>query len=216
MRSHSSTETRTHTHSYATGLLLISPTGDLVRRRPLLLLLVASSTLLTLGLALTRSFSAFAALSFLTGLASVAPQVLIPLAADLAPPHRRAQAIATVFSGLLVGVLLARVLAGVIAQFTTWRAVYYLAAGAQAAVLLALWAALPDCPRKDAGVGYLGVLASTARLAVTEPRLVQACIVMLASSACFANFWDTLTFLLGGPPYNFSTCVRLPDMSTPC
>ena len=216
MRSHSSTETRTHTHSYATGLLLISPTGDLVRRRPLLLLLAASSTLLTLGLALTRSFSAFAALSFLTGLASVAPQVLIPLAADLAPPHRRAQAIATVFSGLLVGVLLARVLAGVIAQFTTWRAVYHLAAGAQAAVLLALWAALPDCPRKDAGVGYFGVLASTARLAVTEPRLVQACIVMLASSACFANLWVTLTFLLGGPPYNFSTCVRLPDMSTPC
>jgi hypothetical protein len=44
-----------------------------------------------------------------------------------------------------------------------------------------------------------------ARFAYTEPILIQACLVNFASCACFTNFWVTLTFLLGGPPYFYST-----------
>jgi hypothetical protein len=49
------------------------------------------------------------ALSFLIGMCSVVPQILIPMAADLAPPERRASAISIVLAGLLCGVLYARV-----------------------------------------------------------------------------------------------------------
>lgn len=41
---------------------------------------------------------------------------MIPLAADLSPPNRRAQCMAIVLSGLLMGILIARVLSGIIAQ----------------------------------------------------------------------------------------------------
>ncbi|EIN12181.1 hypothetical protein PUNSTDRAFT_33882, partial [Punctularia strigosozonata HHB-11173 SS5] len=192
---------------YATGLLLISPLGDLVRRRPLILLLALLSASLTIGLALTRSFAAFSALSYLVGAVTVVPQVLIPLAADLAPPHRRASAISVVLSGLLFGVLLARVLAGVVANFVTWRVVYYLAIGVQYGVFAMLYAVLPDYPAKNPGLTYGGILWTMAKYCVTEPLLVQAALVNIASSACFTNFWVTLTFLLGGPPYNYSTLV---------
>ncbi|KAL5501880.1 hypothetical protein ACEPAH_9141 [Sanghuangporus vaninii] len=192
---------------YATGLLLLSPLGDLVRRRPLLLLLVLISGSLSIGLATTSSLVVFETLSFLVGTFTVTPQILTPLAADLAPPHRRASAISIVLSGLLFGILLARVLAGVLAEFTTWRVVYYMSIGVQFGVLAALYLLLPDWPAKNAGTGatYPGILLSMAKYAVTEPILIQAGVMQFAASACFSNFWVTLTFLLGGPPYNYST-----------
>jgi predicted MFS family arabinose efflux permease len=169
----------------------------------LLLTLLTSS--LTIGLALTSSLVAFQILSFFVGVFSVTPQILIPLAADLAPPERRGSVISIVFAGLLLGVLLARVLAGVVAQFCSWRVVYHVAYGTQLFILGGMWAALPDYPAKNPELGYFGILHTMARLAVTEPVLVQASLIIFASAACFSNFWVTLTFLLGGPPYHYST-----------
>ncbi|KAJ7480608.1 major facilitator superfamily domain-containing protein [Mycena latifolia] len=190
---------------YATGILLISPLGDLVRRRQLIIFLAVISASLTIGLAITPNLVVFETLSFLIGVVSVTPQILIPLAADLAPPERRAAALSVVFSGLLFGILVARVIAGIIAQFTSWRVVYYFAIGVQYLVLFASYFVIPDYPAKNQGMSYWGILRTMARFAYTEPILIQACLVNLASCACFTNFWVTLTFLLGGPPYFYST-----------
>lgn len=130
------------------GLVLISPLGDLVRRRQLVLLLVATSTAFTIGLAVTKIFRVFEVLSFLTGVVTVTPQILMPLAADLAPPERRASALSVVLSGLMLGILIARVLAGVIGNFTTWRVVYYMSIGVQLLVLVGAYLMLPDYPSK--------------------------------------------------------------------
>ncbi|KAF7318469.1 MFS general substrate transporter [Mycena chlorophos] len=190
---------------YATGILFISPLGDLVRRRWLVLLLALISALLTIGLAVTSNLVVFETLSFIIGVVSVTPQIMIPLAADLAPPERRASALSVVMSGLAFGILIARVIAGIIAQFTSWRVVYYFAIGVQCLVLFAGYLLIPDYPAKNPDMSYFGVLKSMAHFAYTEPVLVQACSVNLASCACFTNFWVTLTFLLGGPPYFYST-----------
>jgi predicted MFS family arabinose efflux permease len=192
-----------------------------VRRRPLILLLVGICCSLTIGLPITSNVIAFEVLSFLIGVASVVPQILMPLAADLAPPHRRASALSIVLSGLLFGVLVARVIAGIIAEFASWRIVYFVAIGFQASVLVLLYFKLPDYPAKNKGMTYFGILYTMAKYAVTEPLLIQANILSLASSACLTNFWVclsflcfflhlklsqvTLTFLLGGPLYNYNT-----------
>ena len=190
---------------YATGLLLITPLGDLLRRRALVLLLTFLSAALTIGLPLTSNIVVFEVLSFLIGTTSVVPQIMMPLAADLAPPHKRASALSIVLSGLLFGVLIARVVAGIIANFATWRIVYWLALGLQGGVLLLMYCKLPDFPSKNKGMTYLGILYTMAKFAVTEPLLIQASLINIASMACFTNFWVTLTFLLGGPIYNYST-----------
>ncbi|KAJ7505896.1 major facilitator superfamily domain-containing protein [Mycena galericulata] len=190
---------------YATGILFISPLGDLVRRRQLIIFLALLSSSLTIGLAVTRNLAVFEVLSFLIGAVSVTPQILLPLAADLAPPERRATALSVVFSGLLFGILVARVIAGIIAQFTSWRVVYYFAIGVQSLVLVASYFVIPDYPAKNQDMSYWGILRTMAKFAYTEPILIQACLVNLASCACFTNFWVTLTFLLGGPPYHYST-----------
>jgi predicted MFS family arabinose efflux permease len=163
------------------------------------------SSSFTIGLSVTNSIAVFQALTFLVGVFSVTPQILIPLAADLAPPERRASAISIVFSGLLFGILIARVLAGVIAELTTWRVVYYMAIGVQLCVLLGSYLLIPDYPAKNKDLTYFNILSTTAKYAVTEPILIQACLIVIGFSACFSNFWVTLTFLLGGPPYHYST-----------
>ncbi|KAH9948300.1 major facilitator superfamily domain-containing protein [Amylocystis lapponica] len=192
---------------YVIGLLTISPLGDLVRRRPFLLLLVFVSATLTIGLAVTENLVAFEAVSFLVGVNNVVPQVLITLAADLAPAARRASAMSIVLAGLLLGVLVARVLAGVVAQFVTWRVVYYIAIAIQYFLLLVLYAVIPDYPAKNKGATYWGILYSMGKFFFTEPLLIQAVFINLPSCACYSNYWVTLTFLLGGPPYNYSTLV---------
>jgi predicted MFS family arabinose efflux permease len=171
------------------------------------LLLVVASSSLTIGLAFTHSLQAFEAISFLVGVATVVPQVLLPLAADLAPPERRASALSIVLSGLLFGILIARVLSGVIANFTSWRVIYYMSIGVQFLVLVGAYLIIPDYPAKNQDLTYVNILTSMAKYSVTEPKVIQAAIVNMASNACFSSFWVTLTFLLGGPPYYHSKCI---------
>ncbi|KAI0687439.1 MFS superfamily [Cytidiella melzeri] len=192
---------------YAVGLLTISPLGDLIRRRPLILLLITISCALTIGLPITSNMVVFEVLSFLIGIVTVVPQILMPLAADLAPPHKRASALSIVFSGLLFGVLIARVLSGIIAEFSSWRVVYIVAIAFQACVLVLMFFKLPDYPAKNKGMSYFGILYGVAKYAVTEPLLIQSNLISLGSMACLTNFWVTLTFLLGGPIYNYNTLV---------
>ncbi|KAJ7242991.1 major facilitator superfamily domain-containing protein [Mycena rebaudengoi] len=192
---------------YAVGVVFISPLGDLVRRRQLILILLILSTAFTVGLAVTDNFIAFETLSFLVGVTSIITTILQPLAADLAPPERRATAISVVISGLILGVLVARVLAGILGQFSSWRTVYYFAIGVQALAFLMCYLLLPDSLAKNSNtqLSYAGILWTMAKFTVTEPALIQACLIHFAVSAAFTSFWVTLTFLLGGPLYRYST-----------
>lgn len=161
--------------------------------------------MLSIPLAFTSNIVVFEIFSFFVGLVTVVPQVIAPLSVDLAPPERRAFSISIIWAGLTLGTLVGRALSGIVAQFITWRAVFYIAFGSQFALVGMLYWVLPDYPPKNNKETYLSVLRSMARYTVTEPLLGQAIVINLVSSACFTNFNVTLTFLLGGPPFNFST-----------
>ncbi|KAG8953459.1 hypothetical protein FRC04_002301 [Tulasnella sp. 424] len=204
---------------YATGLLLISPLGDLVRRRGLLLLVLSASTLVAMGMALSRNLVSVQVLSYFLGVASVTPQVLIPFAGDLAPPERRGRAISIVFSGLLLGIIFGRAIGGVIGDASgSWKNVYWIAVGLQGIALAVLWWILPDWPSKVEALRktkegeleqkrptYFTILWTMVKLAVTEPILIQGCLINLMNQVVFSSFWVTLTFLLAGSPFNYST-----------
>ncbi|EJU06680.1 MFS general substrate transporter [Dacryopinax primogenitus] len=190
---------------YAAGLLLVTPLGDMVRRRELLFALLFCAGSVTLGLALTQSLVAFETLSFIAGLVAVTPQIIMPLTVDLAPAHKRGTALSIVFEGLLLGILVARVLGGVIAQFSYWRNIYWMSMGIHYSLLLILYFILPDVPDKKLGLSYIQILYTVLKFAVTEPVLIQSAIIGLCVNAVYASFWVTLTFLLGGSPYYYST-----------
>ncbi|KAJ8131483.1 hypothetical protein O1611_g2143 [Lasiodiplodia mahajangana] len=176
---------------YAVGLLFLCPLGDIVPRRPFILFLIfATATMLSRTYTLSRT---------------VTPQLMLPLVGDLAPAHRRASSLSLVVSGLALGLLVARVLSGVVANFTGWRNIYWLALGAQYLTFILLLFTLPDYPAKNKGLNYFKALWKMAVLVVEEPLLVQACLMGFLLSAVFTNFWTTLTFLLASPPYDYSS-----------
>ena len=130
---------------------------------------------------------------------------MLPLVGDLAPAHRRATALSIVVSGLALGLLLARLLSGVVTQYIHWRYVYWLAFALQYLILILLWLFLPDYPSTNpAGLNYFKMLWSIIAMIYKHPVLVQACLVGFCTSSTFTSYWTTLTFLLSSPPYNLS------------
>ncbi|WP_284402615.1 MFS transporter [Acidovorax sp. SUPP2825] len=124
--------------AYAVGLLLLVPLGDKLERRRLIatLMVLAAAGLFLSGFA--DRFALLALGTLMTGLFSVAAQVLVPMAAALAAPGRSGQAVGLVMSGLLTGILAARSVAGLLSglgreQLTTRVSVL---------LVLASWAAL--------------------------------------------------------------------------
>src|SRR3954470_20485708 len=113
---------------YAAGLVLLVPLGDLLDRRRMVsrMLLLCAAGLATTAAA--PSFAVLAAAIGVVGVTSVVAQVLVPLAGTLAPEHERGTVVGHVMSGLLLGILLARTAAGLIAELGGWRLVYVLGA----------------------------------------------------------------------------------------
>ncbi|KAL0265301.1 hypothetical protein SLS55_001266 [Diplodia seriata] len=159
-----------------------------------------------IGLCVTHSLTVFSVLSFIVGATTVTPQLMLPLVGELAPPHKKGVSLSIVTSGLMLGILIARLLSGTITEYTSWRSVYWMALGLQYLVSLLLWAFMPDYPSTNPSgtLSYLPLLWSIPKLLFREPALMQACLISIFTSATFTSFWTTLTFLLAGPPYRLS------------
>ena len=119
------------------GMLFFVPLGDTMERRSLVTRLVLASCLVLALTAMAPNALWLGAACFGVGLFGAVVHVLVPYAAHLAPPEKRGRIVGTVFSGLLMGILLARTFSGVIGAHWGWRAVYEIAAGIM--IVLALF-----------------------------------------------------------------------------
>ncbi|MGW3181267.1 MFS transporter [Kitasatospora sp. NPDC001119] len=185
---------------YAAGIFLLVPLGDRLPRRPLItvLLVVTACALLAAGLA--PAAGPLVAAGAVVGLATVVPQLLIPLAAGLVAPDRRGAVIGTLQGGLIGGILLTRTFGGVLGEQLGWRAPYLAAAALTALLALALGLALPATPPavRDR---YPALLADTVRLLRTEPTLRRSALGQAALFGGFSATWTALALLLTGPSY---------------
>jgi predicted MFS family arabinose efflux permease len=187
---------------YALGVLLFLPLGDVVRRRPLLLALLAG-TVGALGVAgFAASLPVLLVAVLLASAFTVVPQLLIPLAAELTPPDKRGRVIALAQTGVVVGIIGSRAFGGVIGEHTGWRTSYLIAALATAAVGLLTVGLLPS-EDKRTGTSYPQSLRSLPELLRTEPVLRQASVLQAVVFGTFTLFWATLVFLLTAQPYEF-------------
>jgi predicted MFS family arabinose efflux permease len=180
---------------FVAGLLLVVPLGDLVERRRLLTTLTA---LTAVGLALmaaapnlTLLYPAVA----MVGATSVAAQVFVALTADLAAAERRGKAVGTVMAGLLIGILLARTLAGVIAELAGWRTVFVVGAATTALLAVVSRQLLPTVP-PTTKLAYRELLGSVVTLYREEPVLRRRSFYGALGFAGFATLWTSLAFLL--------------------
>ncbi len=191
---------------YAVGLALVLPLGDLIARRTLLgAVFVAAAVTMAVASVIT-SFDWFAAITLVIGLTSVGAQTIVPFAADLAAPAERGRVIARVMSGLLIGILLSRTAAGVVAQAVGWRAVYWIAAIALGVTGVVLYRFLPaEPPRVHVRYGLL--VAGGVHLVRREPLLRRRAMYGGGAFAAFSVLWTTLSFHLAGPPFHYANGV---------
>jgi predicted MFS family arabinose efflux permease len=186
---------------YALGLLLVVPLGDVVDRRPLVTGMLALTSLALALMALAPTATVLAGAAFLVGLTSVVAQVLVPYAASLADDATRTRVVGTVMSGVLIGILSARVVAGLLGGALGWRAVPAAAAGLTAVLALVLRRRLPAETGRHRRNGrpdvpYRQVLAGVGRLARDLPVLRVRALYGACGFGVFSAVWTTLAFQL--------------------
>ncbi|MGB1498768.1 MFS transporter, partial [Alloalcanivorax venustensis] len=189
--------------SYALGLILLVPLGDLVERRRLIVTMMLFATAGLLVSATAGSLAALLVGTAITGAFSVVAQVLVPFAATLSPVAQRGKVVGTVMSGLLLGILLARTVAGALSSLGDWHTVYWVAAALMLLNTLALWRALPryaQTTRMHYGQLIGSVFAQFARYPLHRQRSLLGCLIF----AMFSVLWTSLAFLLSSEPWSYS------------
>ena len=186
---------------YCGGLLLLTPLGDIMENRRLVLATMACSVVALLVVASASSGSTFLAASFLVGLSSSAVQMLVPLAAHMAPAERRGGVVGTMTGGLLLGILLARPLASTLAGFAGWRSVFAGSALLTACFLGLLWRRLPVL-RPASVARYPTVVRSLASLFRRKRVLRKRALSHAALFAAFSLFWTSVPWLLTDQGYS--------------
>jgi predicted MFS family arabinose efflux permease len=187
---------------YAVGLVLLVPLGDVVDPRRLILLQLALG-----ALALAAAGAAGSGMLLLmalagVGLFAVVIQLLVVHAASLTPEAQRGQVVGAVTSGVVLGILQARTLAGPIAELGGWRTVYLSAAGLTLVVTLVLLRRLPAGQHARSAMTYGAVLRSLPALYADERSLrVRGALALLVFAALSA-VWSSLVLPLTAPPHS--------------
>jgi predicted MFS family arabinose efflux permease len=182
---------------YAAGLAFLLPLGDLLENRRL-----ASRTLVITALALAAAaaapnFGIFLAAALLVGITSVVAQVLLPLAAHLAPPGSHGKYVGQVTSGLLLGIMLARSVASLAAAAWGWQSIYAISAGLMLVIAVALARLLPR--RQPAhSATYPQLVGSVLAVARSEPVLRRRAAAQALMFGAFTAYWTAIVYELTG------------------
>ncbi|TPL87795.1 MFS transporter [Mesorhizobium sp. B2-3-14] len=189
---------------YALGLFFIVPLGDLFDRRKLIAGQAILSAVALIAVGLAPNTAMLLASLAAVGLLAVMVQVLVAYAADLAAPSQRGRAVGTVTSGVITGILLARFVAGVVADLAGWRWVYLVSAGLTLVMAVVLHTILPRHEAERPRTSYIRLLGSMVLLFVREPLLRVRAVLALLIFASFNVLWAPLVLPLSTAPFLLS------------
>ena len=188
---------------YCLGLLFIVPLGDLLENRRLIVTgLVATGAALALAASATGAWQ-FLLAALAIGLGAVVAQVLVPFAAHLAPEATRGQTVGKVVSGLLLGIMVARPVASVLAGFGGWQAVFAIASAMVLALAVVLHFKLPQ-RRPAATQRYRALIASLWPVLANTVVLRRRALYHAGLFGAFSLFWTVVPQALAGPDFGLS------------
>lgn len=191
---------------YALGLILLVPLGDKIERRMLILLQCLGLAVAMVLASLSPSLGSLALASMLIGVFATIAQQMIPHAVELASPIQRERALATITTGLLVGVLLARTASGFVGDWFGWRSVFMMGAALAVMMLACLALFLPRSQPQE-NHSYVQLLLSLFLLVRKQPALRRASAIQSLLFFGFSAFWTILALLLQTPRYDMSSSV---------
>jgi len=184
---------------YGLGLFFIIPLGDKISKKNIILILLSLLIVTLLLMTVASSIHQVWILSILIGIFSVSVQVILPMAASL-NPATRGKTVGTIFTGILIGILAARVFSGFVAEWLNWRYVYGFSAMLIFAITLMIKATLPAVRNEFEG-HYFQLLQSVIYQIKRFSLLRDASLIGGLLFGVFCSFWTVLTFHLSGPPF---------------
>ncbi|WP_438867203.1 MFS transporter [Pseudomonas sp. L1(2025)] len=173
---------------YALGLFFLVPLGDLLENRKLMIITNLVAIVSLLGAAFAEQPNVFLLVSLLIGFSSVSVQILIPLAAHLAPAESRGRVVGSIMGGLLLGILLARPVSSLVADHFGWRAMFMAAAAVMVFISAVLMLTIPK-RQPDHSASYGQLLGSLGTLLRKQPLLRQRAFYQGCMFATFSLFW---------------------------
>lgn len=187
------------------ALLLLVPLGDRWPRRPLMLLQLLALVLALLAVAAAHHATALLAAMLAVGMLGTAmTQGLIAYAAAAARAEERGRVVGAAQGGVVAGLLLARVAAGLVADLAGWRAVYAGSALAMLALGLLLWRSLPLLPAPPHTLSYPRLIGSMLALLRDDRVLRVRGVIAWLMFAAFNILWTAVVLPLGAAPYHYS------------
>lgn len=189
---------------YALGLFLLVPLGDLLNRRKLIIIQMLLSVLALILIGTAKSSSLLFTGMAVVGLLAVITQTLVAFAAHLAAPTERGRIVGQVTSGIVIGILLARTVAGTLNDWLGWRSVYLFSASFTLLGIVALYLVLPRQQSPQVKQSYVQLLNSVLQL-YRELRVlrVRGVLAMLIFTA-FSILWTSMVLPLSSPPLSLS------------
>lgn len=189
---------------YGLGLILLVPIGDLINRRRLVIAqsLLSVAALIAIGFASSGNMLLVA--MAVMGLLAVVTQAFVAYAASLAPPAERGHIVGVVTGGIVLGILLARTVAGTLTDLSGWRTVYLASAAATLVIVALLWKALPRQEARPASMSYPRLIGSLFGLLVSEPALLIRGIICMLIFANITTLLTPLVLPLSAPPFSLS------------
>ena len=185
---------------YCAGLVLLAPLGDLVENRRLTLVTLGGAILALAVACLAPSAVWFLAASLAIGLGSVTVQMLVPIAAHMAPAATRGRVVGNVMGGLLLGIMLARPVASMVASVFGWRSVFGASALLMLALAVTLRILLPQ-RRPEARHSYASLIGSLWVLLRDTPVLRRRAAYQASLFTVFSLFWTAVPLELAGPTF---------------
>ncbi len=193
----------------AVGIFLLLPLGDRFSNRRLTVLFTVGQCIGLGMMTLAQDFVLFTAGSTLLGFFTIAPYLLPAYASKRVAPERLGHVTATLTAGVIFGILVARVGAGVIAEYFSWRAVYWIASGAMIAIAIALPRIMPklEATRDKPTGNYFGLVMSVFPLLRSHREILLSGLIQGIGFAQFIALWLGLALHLTSPEMGYGTDV---------
>jgi len=187
---------------YGLGLFLLTPIGDMIERKRLILYLQIGLIISLLLVAFSPGLALLYVGSLLIGVFSVVAQVILPMAASLVKENR-GKIVGQIFTGILVGILVARVYSGFITGILGWQYVYIISAIMVLITAVLMQQDFPSTQERFSGT-YAGLLKSTFAQLGRFPLLRRTALTGMLAFGTLSAFWVSLTFYLSSAPFNYS------------
>ena len=185
---------------YALGLLFIVPMADMMSVRRITTFAMSVAAASALSIAYANNVWVIWGASLTLGLCSIMPRLYIPMATLYSRPENKSRNMGYVASGLLTGILSARVISGYVGEWLGWRAMFIIVAVFMFLGLVITLVMMPQMRPLFQG-SYKQLMQSVGSIFASHPRIRLYSLRPALGFGSVLSVWSCLAFHLAEPPF---------------